>query len=29
MLVRVAGAKMKFPAPVLEVVPAASHAHQH
>ncbi|MDB5948529.1 MAG: hypothetical protein JWR65_384 [Massilia sp.] len=24
-----AGAKMKFPAPVLEVVPAASHAHQH
>jgi uncharacterized protein YcnI len=24
-----AGAKMKFPAPVLEVTPAADHAHQH
>ncbi|MDB5934174.1 MAG: hypothetical protein JWQ01_1518 [Massilia sp.] len=24
-----AGAKMKFPAPLLEVVPAAGHAHQH
>lgn len=23
------GAKLKFPAPVLEVVPAAGHAHQH
>ena len=23
------GAKLKFPAPVLDVVPAASHAHQH
>ena len=24
-----AGAKLKFPAPVLEVTPSASHAHQH